>query len=149
MGDLRQNLARLAELSAFILSREGSIPYFYCDRNGWVTIGIGTLVKTENDARQMARNNSVHFSPRDIPHRRAGADDVVADWRRVHDRPGLRTRDYLNIAQLRLDSASVNYLLTQEISRSATALYHAHPFLLSFDARVAMAFVDTRYNRLG
>lgn len=101
MVDLRQNLTRLAELSAFILGREGSIPHFYCDRNGWVTIGIGALVKTEDDARQMARNNSVHFAPRDIPRRRAGADDVVADWRRVHNRPGLRTQDYLYIAQLR------------------------------------------------
>jgi hypothetical protein len=68
---------------------------------------------------------------------------VVADWRRVHARPGLPERDYRNGAQLRLDSVSVDYLMRQEISRSANSLYRLHPFLLSFNSRVAMAFVDT------
>jgi hypothetical protein len=44
VGDLRHNRSRLTELAAFILSREGFDPYFYCDSNGFVTIGIGTLV---------------------------------------------------------------------------------------------------------
>lgn len=44
MGDLRRSPQRLAELADFILSREGFLDYFYCDTNGFVTIGIGTLV---------------------------------------------------------------------------------------------------------
>ena len=55
MGDLRHNRTRLAELADFILKREGFDPYFYCDSNGFVTIGIGTLVAKEDDARRIAR----------------------------------------------------------------------------------------------
>jgi hypothetical protein len=149
VGDLRHNRSRLKELAAFILSREGFDPYFYCDSNGFVTIGIGTLVAREDDARRIARDDSVHFTFRTDPHRRATVDEVAADWRRVHARPGLPERDYRNVAQLRLDSVSVDYLMRQEISRSANSLYRLHPFLLSFDSRVAMAFVDTRYNPAG
>jgi hypothetical protein len=149
VGDLRHNRTRLEELAAFILSREGFDPYFYCDSNGFVTIGIGTLVAKEDDARRIARDTSVHFTFQNNPRQRATVDDVAADWRRVHDRPGLHERDYRNVAKLRLDRASVNYLMRQEITRSADSLYRLHPFLLSFDSRVAMAFVDTRYNPAG
>jgi hypothetical protein len=100
MGDLRRNETRLAELAAFILGREGFVPFFYCDSN-------------------------------------------------VHAKQGLPEGEYAHIAQLRLDNASVNHLMMQEISRSANALYKIHPFLLEFDSRVAMAFVDTRYNPAG
>src|SRR5713226_7941832 len=130
MGDLRRNAVRLRELAAFILSREGFDPFFYCDQLGWVTIGIGTLVAREDDARRMAGDPNVRFTFHSAPHRRATADEVVADWRRVHDRPGLPELDYRNVAQLRVDAASVNYLMMQEISRSANDLYRVHPFLL-------------------
>jgi hypothetical protein len=149
MGDLRRNPQRLAELAAFIRTREGFTPYFYCDRNGFVTIGIGTLVATEADARRIAGDTNVHFTFAANSQRRATAEEVTADWRRVHAQPGLRERDYRNVAQLSLNPASVSYLMMQEISRSADALYRVHPFLLSFDERVAMAFIDTRYNPAG
>jgi hypothetical protein len=149
MGDLRRNSQRLAELAAFILSREGFIPYFYYDPNRHVTIGIGTLVDTEADARRIAGDANVHFTFAVNSQRRATVDEVAADWRRVQAQPGLRVRDYRNVAQLSLNSASVRYLMMQEVSRSADRLYRVHPFLLSFDERVAMAFVDTRYNPAG
>jgi len=149
MGDLRRNPQRLAELAAFIRSREGFTPYFYCDSNGFVTIGIGMLVATEADARRIAGDASVHFTVAAHAQRRATVDEVTADWRRVHAQPGLRVRDYQHVAQLSLTSASISYLMMQEVSRSADALYKMHPFLVSFDERVAMAFVDTRYNPAG
>ena len=89
MGDLRHNRTRLAELADFILKREGFDPYFYCDSNGFVTIGIGTLVAKEDDAKRIARDPAVRFTLQNNPRQRATADEVVADWRRVHDRPGL------------------------------------------------------------
>ena len=149
MGDLRQNPVRLRELAAFILSREGLDPYFYCDSLGYVTIGIGTLVATEDDARRIAQDPNVHFTFHNAPHRDSTEDDVAADWRHVHDRAGLQEHDYRNVAELRLDKGSVGYLMMQEISQSSDKLYHAHPLLLNFDARVAMAFVDARYNSAG
>jgi len=149
MGDLRQNQTRLRELAAFILGREGFTPFFYCDNEGFVTIGIGTLVATEPDARRIAADPSVHFTFHGRPTQRVTPNDVGADWQWVHNRPGLREGAYAQVAQLRLDAASVNHLLMQEVSKSADALYRAHPFLVSFDSRVAMAFVDTRYNPAG
>lgn len=149
MGDLRREAARLSELVTFLRSRESVIPNFYCDQNGYVTIGIGTLVAREDDARRIARDPNVRFTLHSAPHRHATVDEVAADWRRVHDRPGLPEGAYGDVAQLRLDPASVNYLMMQEISHSADELYRTYPFLLRFDSRVAMAFVDTRYNPAG
>jgi GH24 family phage-related lysozyme (muramidase) len=148
MSDLRQNPQRLNELAAFILSREGFIPHFYCDDNGLVTIGIGTLVAGESDARRIAGDSSVRFVIEGT-RRHATVDEVAADWRRVQATRGLGAGAYRKIAQLTLESVSVRYLMKQEISRSADKLYRTHPFLLSFDERVAMAFVDTRYNPAG
>lgn len=149
MGDLRKNHLRLRELGTFILRREGYDPYFYCDNEGYVTIGIGTLVKTENDARRIGQDLNVRFTFHDAPHKRAIADDVAADWRRVHDKPGLAEHAYRTVAQLRLNEPSVNYLMMQEVSKAADSLYRAHPFLINFDSRIAMALVDVRYNPAG
>jgi hypothetical protein len=149
MGDLRKNQARLAELASFMLKREGYIPYFYDDNEGYVTIGIGTLVKTEEDARRIGRDPNVRFTFHNAPKSRATAEQVVADWRRVHAKPGWPEHAYSKVAELRIDEPSVNYLMMQEISRSADALYRYHPFLIDFDSRIAMAFVDTRYNPAG
>src|SRR5262249_20113638 len=102
MGDLRRNPARLRELAAFVLRREGFDPFFYCDSNGFVTIGIGTLVATEHDARRIAADPSVHFTFHAPPHQPATVNDVVADWHRVHNRPGLPEAQYAHVAQLRL-----------------------------------------------
>jgi hypothetical protein len=146
MGDLRRNQLRLRELADFIVSREGFINHFYCDPNGLVTIGIGTLVPTEANARIICADASLYFTFAANPQQRATINDVATDWRRVQARPGLQKREYRNVAQLRLDPGSIRQLMMQEISRSANALYQLHPFLLSFDERVAMAFVDTRYN---
>src|SRR5690349_5974529 len=84
VGDLRRNPVRLRELAVFMLSREGFFPYFYCDDNGFVTIGIGTLVAREDDARRHARDPNVRFTFHNAPQRRATVDEVAADWQRVH-----------------------------------------------------------------
>jgi hypothetical protein len=92
-----------------------------------VTIGIGTLVAAEVDARRLGGDAIFTFAA--DSQRRATVDEVTADWRRVHAQPGLRVRDHRNVAQLSLNSASVSYLMMQEVSRSADALYRIHPFL--------------------
>jgi hypothetical protein len=148
MADLRNDLSRLKELASFILLREGSISYFYNDNENFVTIGIGTLVKTREDARSIGNDANVRFTFRNSS-ARATANDVVADWERVHAKLGLSEHAYANVAMLRLDSLSMNYLMTQEIKRSANSLYRQHPFLVGFDSRIAMALVDTRYNPAG
>jgi hypothetical protein len=150
--DLRRSAARLSELTNFIVSREGFFPHFYCDQNRHlVHIGFGTLVSEEADARRIARENAVHFrfAAPPTPMRRPSVDEIVADWRRVHDQPGLTEDRYSGVAQLRIDDRLGRHLMTQEISHGADALYHTHPFMVSFDERVAMAFVDTRYNPAG
>jgi GH24 family phage-related lysozyme (muramidase) len=149
VGDLRRNPVRLRQLADFIRGREGVYLYFYCDNFGHVTIGIGTLVATEQVARRIAGDPAVRFTFRQAPLHQVTVDDVAADWGQVRDRPGLRTAQYAEVTQLRLDDASATHLLTQEITRSARALYDAHPFLVDFSSLVAMAFVDTRYNPAG
>src|SRR5438094_7751630 len=101
MGDLRKNHARLHELASFMLRREGFVPYFYDDNVGYVTIGIGTLVKTEEEAKRIGGDPNVRFKFHNPPHSRATADDVVADWRRVHSKRGLPEHAYSRVAILR------------------------------------------------
>jgi hypothetical protein len=91
----------------------------------------------------------VRFTVGNPPGSRATVADVVADWERVHAKPNLSERAYANVAKLRLDDQSVNYLMMQELRRSANSLYIHHPFLVNFDSRIAMALVDTRYNPAG
>ena len=149
MSDLRKDVPRLKELASFVILREGSIPYFYNDNENFVTIGIGTLVKTRNDARSLGSDTNVRFTIQNSPNTRATADDVVTDWERVHAKLGLPEHAYAKVAMLRLDNLSMNYLMMQEIRRSANSLYRLHPFLIGFDSRIAMALVDTRYNPAG
>src|SRR5215468_11583968 len=123
MGDVRSNPVRMNELATWVMHREGYFQYFYNDNENYVTIGFGTLVKTEDDAKKIARDVAVRFTFLKEPHRRATVEEVAADWRRVHQTPNLHERAYANVAALRLDASSVKHLMMQEISKSAATLY--------------------------
>ena len=88
MGDLRSEPDRRKQLIDHIAGREGNYPWFYLDGMGLVTIGKGTLVAKEHDARSAAA--AVNFTFASSPTKIATPDEVAADWRRVHDKQDLK-----------------------------------------------------------
>ena len=150
MGDLRSESDRRKQLIDHIAGREGNYPWFYLDGMGLVTIGKGTLVAKEHDARSAAA--AVNFTFASNPTKIARADEVAADWRRVHDKQDLKNKGakaYKDVAQLRISDAAVDQLVWRELTPSVNSLYRQHAFMLQYGSRVAMALVDTRYNAAG
>lgn len=155
MADLRTDPARMAELFAHLKEMESFVPYFYCDDHQLVTIGIGYLVDQtgaadnvgEGLARALARSGDVTFTRNGVG---VDADEVATDWQRVktHGRHNPRddARRFANVAQLRISDQSVRNLTDRTVRSFATQLYRNRPFVLDYDPRVAMAFVDVRYN---
>jgi hypothetical protein len=145
--DLSSNSERMAELVKHIRAREGAISHFYCDNMGLVTIGVGYLVGTESDARELAVSGIqfTHKTTKKI----ASRDEIVEDWKCVHDKKDLETREYSSIAELRLSESMIDRLLMERVVIFCKALYKAKPFIQYYDPYIAMALVDTRYNSAG
>ncbi|HKU43051.1 MAG TPA: hypothetical protein VJR89_33055 [Polyangiales bacterium] len=149
----------MRELLDHLVERESVVRYFYCDHRGLVTIAIGYLVDQEHApdatgkrlARELARRANVTFT--DSSNVRASETQVEQDWDRVknHGRNhrGATASDFARVAQLRISSATV-FAITEEIVVGfLNQLYSKRPFIIHYDPRVAMAFVDVRYNPAG
>jgi hypothetical protein len=149
MDDLRHNQAVLRELMAHHVQREGNYRWFYRDNQpeGWVTIGVGCLVKTKDDARKLPTISGVTFHT--VQNTIAGADHITEDWERVHSHPKLKADAYKSVAKLRLDEGGVFALYRHKIEQMANQLYKSKPFIMYYDARVAASFVDVLYNPAG
>jgi hypothetical protein len=149
----------MRELLSHLLTSEGAVPYFYCDDRSLVTISIGQLVDQQgaSDATgkrlavALAQRAGIRFSKVDgTP---ASIADIENDWLRIKQL-GRRhspqpARFYQASAQVRMSSASMRALTEVVVRGFADQLYRNRPELLHYDARVAMAFVDVRYNPAG
>jgi hypothetical protein len=159
MGDLRINQSWMQKLLEHLVDREGAVRHFYCDKKGLVTIAVGYLVDTRSSidnagrklAGQLASRDEIRFTKNDKPV--ASVPEVEEDWQRVKDygrkNAGATAKKYANIALLRLEKSSVAVLLKSKVKDFLNDLYRYKSFLLSFDERVAMAFIDVRYNPAG
>src|SRR6266446_6049509 len=153
MDDLRHNQAVLRELMAHHIHREGNFPWFYRDNQpeGWVTIGVGCLVKKKDDARKLPTIPGVTFYT--VHNTIASPDDIVEDWERVHNHPlghpKLGADGYESVAKLRLKEGGVFALYRHKIEQMANLLYKRRPFIMYYDARVAASFIDVLYNPAG
>jgi hypothetical protein len=153
--DLRTDPLRMAELYAHLKEMESTVPYFYCDDHHLVTIAIGYLVDQSGAAdevgaglaRALARRGDVAFTRNGVG---VDADDVVADWRRVKTHGSTHPADgaprYAAVAQLRVSDQTMRNLTNTKVAAFADQLYANRPFVVEYDARVAMAFIDARYN---
>lgn len=159
MGDLRANAVRMRELLDHLLERESAFPHFYCDDKGLVTIAIGYLVDQVNAnddagkrlARQLASRATVGFT--DARGMGASLDEVERDWMRVKQygrtNPRSRARDYARVSQLRISRTAMFAITESVVTKFIDQLYIKRPFVMNYDPRVAMAFVDIRYNAAG
>ncbi|MDB4987531.1 MAG: hypothetical protein JWN04_2709 [Myxococcaceae bacterium] len=156
MSDLRASPEHLALFLAHLKRRESSVAYFYCDTKRLVTIATGQLVDKDaaddavgrRQARELEGRSDVRFKT--ATGTAASAADVEADWQRVKDygraHPTARARDYRLVAQLRIDEASIRSITTTKVSRFCADLYQKRRFVIDYDPRVSMAFVDVLYH---
>lgn len=160
---LNLDAERMQILVDHLQEREGNYSYFYCDHNGFVTIGIGHLVdrrgEPDNVGQGLARALSaeVNFTNE----RTGGAATVaavVADWQRIKDlyrdrissgrRPG-GARTYSGTARLRITEAEGRQLSETKVTNYINRLYRRRPALLRVDNYITMAMVDVLYNAAG
>jgi hypothetical protein len=159
MADLRANQLRMKELLDHLVERESVVRHFYCDHRGLVTIAIGYLVDQEHApdatgkrlARELARRPRVTFADSNgVP---ASESQVELDWDRVknfgRNRRGAAASEFARVAQLRIGAATVFAITEDIVVGFLNQLYAKKPFVINYDARVAMAFVDVRYNPAG
>lgn len=143
------------ELLRHLRERESAVPHLYCDDRGLVTIAVGFLVDKEGApdavgrslAGQLARRPGVRFT-RDGS--RVSAADLEEDWQAVKDHARRHRQvpatSYARVARLRIDATSIENLTQPLVTSFLNDLYRRKPFMMHYDPKVAMAFVDVRYN---
>ncbi|MGL5081929.1 MAG: hypothetical protein ACRC8A_10630 [Microcoleaceae cyanobacterium] len=156
MGDLRTNSLRMAQLISFIRSKEGDVDHFYCDENGFVTIGVGYLIDSRGGLSQpqvagmisqLLRTGIVFYHRRTSS--QATLQDVIADWYRVksaYSESHQLASFYSRVAQLYITSSAIATLLQSRINEFINQLYLRKPFAINLDELIQMAIIDARFN---
>jgi hypothetical protein len=166
---LRQYQQGLDELFRHHTQREGErgrpVLHFYCDANGFVTIGYGYCADSrspgvgERLARALSSRSDVEFSDR--LGRPVSRNAVLEDWRRVKAafpekggagtpcRPPPGAGTYGSVAKLRIKSQSAVNLWRAKVDELITVLYRKRPFASDLAFPIQMAIVDAQYNPSG
>jgi hypothetical protein len=155
VGDLRTNSLRMAQLISFIRSREGDFDHFYCDENGFVTIGVGYLIDSRGGLSQsqvagmisqLLRTGIVFYHRRTSS--QATLQDVIADWYRVKSAYSREQRAsfYRRFSQLYITSSASATLLQSRINEFINQLYSRKPFAINLDELIQMAIIDAKFN---
>lgn len=157
MADLRTS-PYFSDYLTFLTETEGSVPYFYCDSEHLVTIGVGYLVDQvgapdtvgQQLARDLAARSDIRLNKANGT--RATQQEAANDWLAVKNFGRTQIRlasEYAAIATLRMDSASIRVLTDAKVRSYLNDLYTKRTYVIEHDARVAMALLDTRYNPAG
>lgn len=110
---------------------EGSIGWMYLDTRGNVTVGVGHLLATEDDASALPFDGG----------------DPVSSWRTVKGaRPGQIARAYQDLTTARLSPEAVQGVLIQDLDRTLAALQRGLPELATYPPTVQEALCDMAFN---
>ncbi len=158
MPNLQDNKTRMDELVKHIKSREGLVLHFYCDGNGYVTLGYGYLVDGKNlvdsagqiKAKEAATKVAFQVGtggPAATP------QQVADDWLRVKEhfrktRSG-SAKDYAAVARLRITTEGATGLKAADIARRIRTLHDKRPVTRQVDEYIQMALIDAGYNPAG
>jgi GH24 family phage-related lysozyme (muramidase) len=124
-------------------AHEGSTTWLYCDVRGFVTIGIGNLVKTPDDAVKLPFTiHGTDGKPASVAQKRIA-------WTKVSDAysPKLSAEGYRRLTDLRLSQAFVRELVNRRLERDFLPGIRRilHDFD-SFPLPARKALVDMAYN---
>jgi GH24 family phage-related lysozyme (muramidase) len=129
------------EIISDLLRWEGMINYMYLDTHGYVTVGIGNLVKSEAAAQRLPFVDTVTGAP-------SRGEQIVEAFRRVSGMPaGMRAREYRSATTLRLPDEVVYSLAASRLQREfLPGVRRAFPHFDQYPSPAQRAIVDMAYN---
>ena len=108
---------------AFSKPLEGRVPYMYQDIKGLVTVAVGNLIDTPEDAAALP------FEHKDT-HVAATRDEIVAEWHKIKDAPGLAQGGHLaakKIHGLVLSEAAMDDVVRRRFDLNESRLATFYP----------------------
>lgn len=127
-----------------LLEHEGCVPWFYCDRRGLVTVGVGNLVKTDDCAARLPMLQPSGGEASDVEKRAA--------WKLVHGafRQGMVAGDYRGLTTIRMDRAYARRLCrVRVLCEFVPAAQRIFPGFETWPDDAKIAAVDMLYSGAG
>jgi len=128
------------ELKEKIKIQEGCINHMYLDTRGYVTVGVGHLIRDPAHARELPfvfrRNGSM-----------ATADEIINEYHILKEQPvGLRATSYEPYTQLILPDTEIESLLDQHIEEFTKGLKSNFQGFDDFPPPAQEALYDMAFN---
>lgn len=118
---------------------EGRVPHMYLDANGYVTVGVGHLVKTLADALELPFINARS--------ERATAEEIKADFDQVRKQPKNRLATfYKKSTKLRLTDVEIDKLTDAHIDTFESELKEIYSEFSLYPMDVKFALFDLIFN---
>lgn len=118
---------------------EGKINHMYLDSKGFVTVGVGHLIKNLVSAQKLNFKNSNHVS--------ASKDEIKADYEAVKKQPKNRLASfYKKIVKLKLSNSDINTLTNNHIASFERELKRIFPDFSTYPSEVRFALFDIIFN---
>ncbi len=125
---------------AMIKEGEGSIAHMYLDTRGFVTVAVGQLLRTVDDAQEL------DFVHRDTG-QPAGAPEVAQDYASVkHQEPGRVASYYRQFTTLELPEPAIDALLDIRIEGFEKGLRSDFPRYDSYPDAAKLGLMDMVFN---
>ena len=130
----------ISEIKARLKQQEGSIDHMYLDTRGFVTVGVGQLLASEEVAAEFG-----------FVHRDSGAaatrDDIINEYRNLKSQqPGLVASRYKQYTQLILPEATIDALLEQKIDEFSAGLQKELTGFDNYPEPAKEALLDMAFN---
>jgi GH24 family phage-related lysozyme (muramidase) len=118
---------------------EDDIPFMYRDKKGWVTVGVGQMIRDVNAAQRYPFETPLGA--------KATAAQIESDYRRVHAIPaGLYAHRYRSDSSLLLSEEYIQALLLTRLKEFDIALRSHYRRYDTFPEPVKLALLDMIYN---
>ena len=119
---------------------EGAISHMYLDSKGYVTVGVGHLLKSVGDAQKVAfLDNKTK--------KKATADEIKIDYENVKKQPKNRVASfYKSHTKLFLDRLTIDTLTNEHIDKFYNDLKIIYPNFDSYPEEVRLALFDLIFN---
>jgi GH24 family phage-related lysozyme (muramidase) len=118
---------------------EGKINYMYLDSKGYVTVGVGHLLKDLASAQKLSFKKSNNML--------ASKDEIKADYEAVKKQPKNRLASfYKKHVKLKLSDLDINTLTNKHIDNFESELKRIFPQFSTYPSEVRLALFDIIFN---
>lgn len=118
---------------------EGNIPHMYLDTEGLVTVGIGNLLRTVQDAQKLSFLTAGG--------QKASKEEISTEYNAIKKLPkGQLAANYKRFAKLHLDNNAILSLVKHHIDTFYKSLSAGYPGFTTFPSEVKLALLDMGFN---